>query len=141
MEFFSKSKKFKKYFKSDIKNKINRFPSLHFGKFGLQTIRPVILKIEHLKLCLQILKKFLKPFGKLIKIRLRVFPDVGITKKPKDIRMGRGKGLVIYNAKPLKAGSVIFELVNIEEETAKRAINLCLKKLPGRNKFISSSDY
>ena len=137
MKFLSKNKKYKKYFK--VKHKlIVRYPKLQFGIYGLQILKQVNLKIEHLEVCLKILKKYLKSYNKLNILRWRCFPDSIVTKKPKDIRMGRGKGLVIYKHSPLKAGSLLFELSYIPEKLAYFVISLCIKKLPINAKFYKS---
>jgi large subunit ribosomal protein L16 len=134
MKFLSKNKKFKKYFK--IKQKlITRYPKLEFGIYGLQILKQANLKIEHLEVCLKILKKYLKPYSKLNVLRWRCFPDNIVTKKPKDIRMGRGKGLVVYKHSCLRAGSLLFELSHIPEKLAYFVIILCIQKLPVIAKF------
>ena len=134
MKLLSKNKKFKKYFKIKPK-KIIRYPKLQFGKYALQILQSVNIKIEHLEICLKILKKYLKSYNKLKVLRWRCFPDTIVTKKPKDIRMGRGKGLVVYKHSPLKAGSLFFELLNIPEKLAYFIIKLCSKKLPIVTRF------
>lgn len=139
MDFISKNKKFKKYFKIKQKN-INRFPKLNKNCFGLQVLKYTSLKVEHLNICLKILKKNLKLYNKIVKITFKLFPDTVVTKKPKDIRMGRGKGIAIYKINPIKAGSLIFELSNISEKIAKNAILACSKKISVPSKFIKTKN-
>ena len=70
-----------------------------------------------------------------------IFPDKPITKKPLEVRMGKGKGAVEYWAAVVKPGRIMFELGGVNMETAKEALRLAAQKLPVRTKFIVSRDY
>ena len=74
-------------------------------------------------------------------IWIMIFPDKPITKKPLEVRMGKGKGAVEYWAAVVKPGRIMFELGGVNMETAKEALRLAAQKLPVRTKFIVSRDY
>lgn len=112
MEFFSKEKKFKKYHR--IHNKIvSRSSKLCFGIIGLRILKNICLTKEKLIMVLKLLKKILKTFDKRIKIKIRVFPDKNFTKKPRDIRMGRGKGMIVGSVCYIKAGCILLEFIGV----------------------------
>jgi large subunit ribosomal protein L16 len=109
MNFLSKIKKFKKQHKN--KSKItDLFPKLIIGTYGLQTMVDKNITIEQFNLFIKLLKRCLKGFSKKNVFWIRKFPDIGITKKPKEIRMGRGKGAVVYKVAILKKGQIFLEI-------------------------------
>lgn len=110
MEFFSLVSKFKKYHKLKV-IKINRFSHLIFGNIGLRAIQGLKLTILNLKFFFKLLKKLIKQFNKKMIIKFKYFPHVSITKKPKDIRMGRGKGIVVEKVCYIKKGSIFLEFI------------------------------
>ena len=72
---------------------------------------------------------------------IKIFPDNPITKKPLEVRMGKGKGAVEYWAAVVKPGRILFEVSGVSMETAKEALRLAAQKLPVKTKFIISRDY
>ncbi len=112
MNFLSKPKKFKKYFK----NKTNRnflFSKLITSDYGLQSKININLQPKHFLLLIKILKRCLKGFSKKNTFWIRKFPDNGVTKKPKEIRMGRGKGTVAMKVAILYKGQILIEIKNL----------------------------
>ena len=135
MEFYSKDKKFKKYHK--LKYKVyNRYPELLQGNFGLQILKTTKVRVEHLSVCIKILKKLLKNISKKAKFLLKIYPDFSVTKKPKDIRMGRGKGLNSYKIYNLKAGTILFEIIGLNTKNSKKILTVCATKLPNKTNIL-----
>lgn len=112
MNFFSNPKKFKKYYKNKS-NQVNLFSTLKFGTYGLQSKLKTDFTIEQFNLILKLLKKNLKGQNKKNTFWLRSFPDTIITKKPKEIRMGRGKGNNLFKIAVLNKGSIFLEMKNL----------------------------
>lgn len=136
MEFISSSTKFKKYHKIKS-NQIKRFFGLKFGSVGILLLQNLILEISNLKFIFKFLKKLLKFINKKLIIKFRYFPHFSITKKPKDIRMGRGKGAVIGKVCYLKKGSIFLEIIGfVQFFMIKNILNFICSKLPVRNKII-----
>ena len=142
MEFFSLNSKYKKYHKIKL-NGTNRFSTLYFGKVGLIALKNLRLTVSNLKFFFKITKKLLKPFNKKLIVKFRYFPHFSITKKPKDIRMGRGKGIVLEKVCYIKKGNVWIELVgSIDIFVANYILKfLCSKiSVPCRFFFIYNND-
>jgi large subunit ribosomal protein L16 len=137
MEFFSRPKKYKTYHKIWYKN-YRRYFSLSKNCFGLRCNLSYKLQIKHLKLILKFLKKKLKPYGKRTNIKLRTYPDIIITKKPKDIRMGRGKGNPIYKESHIKGGNVIVEISGVLNYIAYSILTKCSYKLKVKCSFVEN---
>lgn len=124
--FESKQKKFKKYFK--IKRDCKKYDNISSGFiYALAASENCHLKVEHLNCIVRTLKRIIK---KKNTINLRVFPDFFVTIKPKDVRMGRGKGNPSHKIYPLYAGKVIVELKNVPENICRLAFNSCAIRLP-----------
>jgi len=141
MEFNSNPKKYKKYHKVRYKGLI-RFNQLIFGKFGLKVLKHLKLDTKTLIFFIKILKRFLKIYDKGIKIVFRVFPDFGVTNKPKDIRMGRGKGIVAYKVCNIRCGTIFLELINVSNKrVAFKALHLCMQKIGVPCKIIHFECY
>lgn len=140
MEFFSDVKKYKKYFKIKYKV-ILRYPVLSSSSsFGFLILKSFNMTINQFKICWKTIKRYIKKKNKEIKIRFRVFPDKIITKKPREIRMGRGKGLVFGRIAPVKAGTIILEFSNLSERQAFFLFNKCVKKIPVDTIFVKKND-
>jgi len=108
--------------------------NLAFGEFGLKALANGWLKNTQIEAARVILARQLHKGGKLW---IRVFPDKSITKKPAEVRMGKGKGELDHWVAVVKRGRVLFELDGVPEEYARRCFKLCAYKLPFRTKFIS----
>jgi ribosomal protein L16 len=141
MEFNSKPKKYKKYHRIVYKGLI-RYTKLLSGNFGLRILRHLKLHSLTLTFLIKMLKKNLKGYNKKIKIRLRVFPDFGVTNKPKDIRMGRGKGLVTFKVCNVRSGTIFLELLHIyDKRIAMQALKLCINKISVPCRIIYTNNY
>ena len=106
---------------------------LKFGMFGLKALKSVRLLPEQIEAARRIIARQLK---KKSKIWIRVFPDRPITQKPKEVRMGKGKGSVAYWVNCLEAGKIIFEVTNVTEKLARSVLVSAGKKLPIPTLFI-----
>ncbi len=107
---------------------------LAFGEFGLKALGNGWLKNIQIEAVRVILARQLHKGGRLW---IRAFPDKSITKKPAEVRMGKGKGELDHWVCVVKRGRVLFELGGVPEEYARRCFRLCAYKLPIRTKFIS----
>lgn len=107
---------------------------LSFGEFGLKTLENGWLKNTQIEAVRVILARQLHKGGKLW---IRVFPDKAITKKPAEVRMGKGKGDIDHWVAVIKRGRILFELGGVPEEYAKQCFRLAAYKLPVKTKFIT----
>ena len=107
---------------------------LAFGEFGLKTLENGWLKNTQLEAVRVIIARQLHGGGKMW---IRVFPDKSITKKPAEVRMGKGKGDIIHWVAVIKRGKILFELGGVPEEYARQCFRLAAYKLPVRTKFVT----
>ncbi|MCM8797100.1 MAG: 50S ribosomal protein L16 [Candidatus Omnitrophica bacterium] len=107
---------------------------LSFGEFGLKALENGWLKNTQIEAVRVILARQLHKGGKLW---IRVFPDKSITKKPAEVRMGKGKGELDHWVAVIKRGRILFELGGVPEEYAKRCFRMAAYKLPFRTKFVT----
>jgi large subunit ribosomal protein L16 len=107
---------------------------LAFGEFGLKTLENGWVKNTQIEAVRVILARQLHKGGKLW---IRIFPDKSITKKPAEVRMGKGKGELDHWVAVVKRGRILFELAGVPEEYARRCFRLAAYKLPLRVKFIT----
>ena len=111
---------------------------LAFGDFGLVAMEPAWIKSNQIEACRIAMSRYFRRGGK---IYIRVFPDKPITKKPQEVRMGKGKGAVEYWVAVVKPGRVLFEVANVTEEQAKEAFRLAGHKLPIKVKMVQREVY
>jgi large subunit ribosomal protein L16 len=109
-----------------------------FGDFGLVAMEPGWIKSNQIEACRITMSRFFKRGGK---IYIRIFPDKPITKKPQEVRMGKGKGAVEYWVSVVKPGRVMFEVSNVTEEQAREAFRLASHKLPIKTKMVKREIY
>jgi large subunit ribosomal protein L16 len=108
--------------------------NLAFGEFGLKVLENGWLKNTQIEAVRVILARQLHKGGKMW---IRVFPDKSITKKPAEVRMGKGKGELDHWVAVIKRGKILFELGGVPEEYAKQCFRLAAYKLPFRTKFVT----
>ncbi|HHO55577.1 MAG TPA: 50S ribosomal protein L16 [Trueperaceae bacterium] len=109
-----------------------------FGDYALIATEPVWIKSNQIEACRITMSRYFKRSGK---IYIRIFPDKPVTKKPQEVRMGKGKGAVEYWVAVVKPGRILFEVGNVSEEMAKEAFRLASHKLPVRTKMIKREVY
>ena len=134
-----KKTKFRKSFKrgKNINGIATSGTSVNFGTFGLKAIEGHRITARQIESARKAINNYLRRAGKLW---IRIFPDLPISKKPVEVRMGGGKGSVEYWACPVKAGRVLFELDGVDEDKAKNAFIRAAAKLPLKTKFVKNRD-
>jgi len=108
-----------------------------FGSFGLKSLEPHWITSRQIEAARIALTRYLKREGQ---VWIRIFPDKPITKKPAEVRMGKGKGAVEYWAAVVRPGRMLFELDGVSEDIAKEALRLAAQKLPVKTKFVVRRD-
>jgi large subunit ribosomal protein L16 len=129
-----KKVKFRKSHRGRMRGQAQRGNTLSFGEFGLQALEPGWLTARQLEAGRITITRFIKRRGKLW---LRAFPWKPVTKKPTEVRMGKGKGEPEFWVDVIKPGRVLFELEGVTEDVAKEAMRLASHKLPVKTRFIS----
>lgn len=114
----------------------NKGACVSFGEFGIKSLDSGRITSRQIESARKTISRYIKRFGK---VWIRIFPDKPITKKPIEVRQGKGKGNVEYWVFPIKAGHVIFELDGVSFEIAKEAFRLASHKLPVRVVFVKRS--
>jgi large subunit ribosomal protein L16 len=109
-----------------------------FGDYGLVAMEPAWIKSNQIEACRITMSRHFRRGGK---IYIRIFPDKPVTKKPQEVRMGKGKGAVEYWVSVVKPGRVLFEVANVTEEQAKEAFRLASHKLPIQVKMVKREVY
>jgi len=124
-------------YRKQMKGRNNGFASagssVSFGDFGLKATTHGMLTSRQIEAARRALVRHIKRGGK---VWIRVFPDKPITKKPLEVRMGKGKGNVEYWVALVQPGKVMFEMAGVEEELAREAFRLASAKLPVKTHFI-----
>ncbi len=133
-----KKSKFRKVQKGRIKGLSNKASTIAFGSFALKSLEPKYITSRQLEAARVAITRFMKREGKLW---IRIFPDKPITKKPAEVRMGKGKGNPEYWVAVCKPGRIIFELDGVPEPVAREALRLGAQKLPVITRFIVRNDY
>lgn len=133
-----KKTKFRKQQKGRMKGNANRGHRLSNGTFGLKTLDSSFITARQIEAARIAATRFMKREGSLW---IKIFPDKPITKKPLEVRMGKGKGAVEYYAAVVKPGRIMFEIGGVTQEVAKEALRLAAQKLPVKTKFVVARDY
>ena len=134
MPIMPKRVKYRKSQRMKVKGIATRGSELNFGEFGLKSLQNCCIRNNQIEAVRVILARQLRRGGKLW---IRVFPDKSITKKPAEVRMGKGKGELDHWVCPVRRGKVLFELGGIPEDFARYCFRLAAYKLPIRTKFIT----
>ena len=133
-----KRSKHRKMQKGRMKGDTKRGATLSFGTFGLKALDSVWLTNRQIESARQALTRHMKREGN---VWIRIFPDKPITKKPAEVRMGKGKGNPEYWAAVVQPGRILFEADGVSVEVAKEAFLLAAQKLPIPTKFVVRRDY
>ena len=128
-----KRTKFRKAHKGRIHGVATSGTSLDFGQFGLKALEPERVTARQIEAARRALTRHMKRAGR---VWIRVFPDVPVSKKPIEVRMGKGKGSPELWVTRIKPGRVIFEIDGIPEPLAREALALAAAKLPIKTRFI-----
>ena len=134
----SKKTKFRKYFKGRITGKTNCGSTILFGKFGLKALTNCRIKENQIEAARKVINNYLDRAGQLW---IKVFPNTPVSKKPVEVRMGKGKGEISFWVSKIKSGKIIFELDSVSYIQAKTAFSKASAKLPLKTKFIYINNY
>ena len=126
--------KYRKSQRGRMRGKAIKGGTLSFGEFGLQAMEPCWLTARQLEAGRITITRFIKRHGKLW---LRSFPWKPVTKKPTEVRMGKGKGDPEFWVDVIRPGRILYELEGVSEEIAREAMRLAAHKLPIKTRFIS----
>jgi large subunit ribosomal protein L16 len=129
-----KRTKFRKAHKGRIHGNAKGGNKLDFGAYGLKAVGPARITARQIEAARRAMTRQMKRAGKLW---IRIFPDVPVSKKPTEVRMGKGKGTPEYWICRVKPGRVMFELDGVPVEVAREACRLAAAKLPVRTRFIA----
>ncbi|MBS1543719.1 MAG: 50S ribosomal protein L16 [Bacteroidetes bacterium] len=133
-----KRTKFRKSQKGRVKGLATRGHMIAFGSFGLKAVEPGLLTARQLEAARVAVTRAMKREGQ---VWIRVFPDKPVTRKPAEVRMGKGKGAPEYWVAPVKPGTILFEAGGVTRATALEALKLADGKLPIKTKFVVRHDY
>ncbi|HDZ75388.1 MAG TPA: 50S ribosomal protein L16 [Aurantimonas sp.] len=128
-----KRTKYRKAFKGRIHGTAKGGTGLNFGAFGLKAMEPERVTARQIEAARRAITRQMKRQGR---VWIRIFPDLPVTSKPTEVRMGKGKGSVDYWAARVHPGRVVFEIDGVDEVTAREALRLGAAKLPIRTRFI-----
>ena len=129
-----KKTKYRKAHKGRIHGKATSCNTLDFGAFGLKATEPDRLTARQIEAASRALARGMKRAGR---IWIRVFPDVPVSKKPAEVRMGSGKGSTEYWAARVKPGRVLFEIDGVPRKVAEESLGLAAAKLPIKTRFVA----
>ncbi|MCK4557657.1 MAG: 50S ribosomal protein L16 [Candidatus Aminicenantes bacterium] len=129
-----KKVKFRKQQRGRMRGSPQRGASLEFGEYGLQALEPVWMTARQIEAGRIAISRHVKRRGKLW---IRAFPWKPVTKKPTEVRMGKGKGDPEFWVDVIKPGRILYEIEGIPENTAREAMRLAAHKLPMRTRFVS----
>lgn len=132
-----KRTKFRKKQKGRVKGLAGRGHRIAFGQFALKSMEPAWITARQIEAARIALTRYMKREGQ---VWIRIFPDKPVTKKPAEVRMGKGKGAPEYWVAPIKPGTIMFECSGVSEEIAKEAMRLAAQKMPVATKFIVRPD-
>ncbi len=121
-----------------MKGNTKRGAEIAFGSFALKALDSALITGRQIEAARQAITRYMKREGQMW---IRIFPDKPITKKPNEVRMGKGKGAPEYFVARVTPGRILFEAEGVSEETAKEAMRLGAQKLPILTKFIVRRDY
>ena len=129
-----KKTKFRKAHKGRIHGNAKGGTDLAFGQFGLKSQEPERVTARQIEAARRAITREMKRAGR---VWIRVFPDLPVSKKPTEVRMGKGKGSVEFWAARVKPGRIVFEIDGVSEETAKEALRLGAMKLPITTRVVT----
>ncbi len=124
--------------KGNMKGNSNRGHRLSNGTFGIKALEQELITSRQIEAARVAATRYMKRQGS---IWIKIFPDKPITKKPLEVRMGKGKGAPEYFVAVIKPGRILFEVGGVSDEIAKEALRLAAQKLPVKTKFVVARDY
>ena len=133
-----KRTKFRKQFKGRIHGEAKGGSTLNFGSFALKSTEPERVTARQIEAARRAITRHMKRQGR---VWIRIFPDVPVTAKPVEVRMGKGKGAIDYWAAKVKPGRIMFEIDGVSEEIAREALRLGAMKLPVLTRVVVREDW
>ena len=133
-----KRTKFRKKQKGRVKGIAQRGHTINFGSFGIKSLEAGWITSRQIEAARIAVTRKMKREGQGW---IRIFPDKPVTKKPAEVRMGKGKGAPEYWVAVVKPGTIMFEAGGVTSDVAKEALRLAAQKLPVRTKFVTRRDY
>ena len=133
-----KKTKYRKTHKDRIKGIAERGTQVAFGTFGLKTLEPGWLTNRQIEAARIAMTRYVKREGKMW---IRIFPDKPITKKPAEVRMGKGKGALSHYVAVIHPGRILFEMDGVPRAIAVEALRLAAQKLPVQTKVVTRTDF
>ncbi len=133
-----KRTKFRKKQKGRVKGIAQRGHTLSFGNFGIKALEPGWITSRQLEAARVAVTRAMKREGQ---VWIRIFPDKPITKKPAEVRMGKGKGAPEYWVAVVRPGTLIFESTGVNKDLAQESLRLAAQKLPIKTQFVVRKDY
>jgi large subunit ribosomal protein L16 len=133
-----KRTKFRKQFKGRIHGEAKGGFLLNFGSFGLKATEPERVTARQIEAARRAITRHMKRQGR---VWIRIFPDVPVSSKPTEVRMGKGKGSTDYWAAKVKPGRIMFEIDGVGEAVAREALRLGAMKLPVTTRVVAREDW
>jgi large subunit ribosomal protein L16 len=133
-----KRTKFRKMHKGRITGQAKGGFEISFGQFGLKALEPERVTSRQIEAARRAMTREMKRQGR---VWIRIFPDVPVSKKPIEVRMGKGKGAVEFWAAKVKPGRVMFEIDGVSETVAREALRLAAMKLPVKTRVVAREDW
>ena len=133
-----KRTKFRKQHKGKIKGLAKGGSDLNFGTYGLKALQPERVTARQIEAARRAMTRHMKRQGR---VWIRIFPDVPVTSKPVEVRMGKGKGSVDFWAAKVKPGRIMFEIDGVGEDVAREALRLAAMKLPIKTRVVVREDW
>ncbi|MDE2791830.1 MAG: 50S ribosomal protein L16 [Paracoccaceae bacterium] len=133
-----KRTKYRKQHKGRIHGLAKGGSTLNFGSWGLKATRPERVTARQIEAARRAMTRQMKRQGR---VWVRIFPDVPVSKKPTEVRMGKGKGAVEYWAVRVKPGRVMFEIDGVSDSVAREALRLAAMKLPVKSRVVQREDW
>ena len=129
--------KYRRVHRGRLKGKAYRGNKVTYGDYGLQALEPAWITSNQIEAARVAMTRYIKRGGK---VWIKIFPDKPVTEKPAETRMGSGKGSPEYWVAVVKPGRILFELADVDEETAREALRLAMHKLPCKCKFVTREE-
>ncbi len=133
-----KRTKYRKQQKGRNRGLAHRGSKIAFGSFGLKATEDTWITSRQIEAARIAMTRYMKREGK---VWIRIFPDKPITKKPAEVRMGKGKGALSHYVAVIRPGRIMFELDGVPRKVAEEALRLAAQKLPVPTKFVVRNDY
>ncbi|PID95835.1 MAG: 50S ribosomal protein L16 [Alphaproteobacteria bacterium] len=133
-----KRTKFRKMHKGRIHGQAKGGSTLTFGTYGLKALQPERITARQIEAARRAMTRHMKRQGR---VWIRIFPDVAVSSKPTEVRMGKGKGSVDFWAAKVKPGRIMFEIDGVEEDVAREALRLAAMKLPVKTRTVVREDW